>query len=65
MIHVTVLVKAHKTKIIFYFLLKNVCLKVSISSAKTNILLNCAITAKVKLIFLPCKEIPDYFLGRI
>ena len=40
--------------------MKTVPLKVNVSSVKINILLNGAITAKVKLIFLSWKEIPDY-----
>ena len=35
---------------------KQLCLKVSVRSAKTNILFDGAIIAKVKLIFLSCKD---------
>ena len=41
------------------------CLSVSVSSAKMNIAFDDAVIVKVKLIFLSCKEIPDYFLRRI
>ena len=38
--------------------MKTLCLNVSVSSAKTDILFDGAITAKVKLIIRSCKEIP-------
>ena len=44
--------------------MKTGCLKVNVSSAKKNIPLDGAITVKVNLNFLSCKEIPDYLLGR-
>ena len=40
--------------------MKTVCLKVNVSSAKTNIILDGAIIAKLKFIVLSCKEI-EYF----
>ena len=40
------------------------CLKANVSSAKMNILLDGAITAKVNLNILLHKEIPDYLLSR-
>ena len=39
--------------------MKTVCLKVNVSSAKTNILFDGAIIVQVKLVFLSCNEIPD------
>ena len=45
--------------------MKTVCLNVIDISAKTKILLDGAIIAKTKLIFLSGKVIPGYFIGRI
>ena len=61
-----IILKNHdKTKTAFEFLMKTACLKVNVSSAKTNVLFEGAIIAKVKLVFLSCKGRPDYFLGSI
>ena len=46
-------------------IMKTVCLKVNVSSAKMNVLFDGALTEKVKLFFLISKEIPDYFLENI
>ena len=43
---------------------ENVCLKVNVSSAKTNMILDSAIIVKVKLIFLSFRSTPGYFLER-
>ena len=48
----------HKTKTAFEFIMRTVCLSVNVSSAKTNILLDGATTAKVKLNFLSFHAIP-------
>ena len=53
----------YETENTFKFLMKTVCLKFNLSSAKTNILLDGAIITTVLLNIMACKEIPGYLLS--